>query len=391
MNIVFFSHPHFLESRSMPKYAQWLQDGMISNGHSVSNWSPKAQFSKLPAPKALKKWLGYLDQYFLFPFWVKKELNSQAENTLFVFTDHALGPWVPLVGNRPHIVHCHDFLAQKSALGIIPENKTGWSGRIYQLFIRNGYKVAKNFISISKKTQFDLHQILDFSPLISEVVYNGLTENFHPKRTPKLGIVSLNEITDLNLSDGYILHVGGNQWYKNRRGVIEVYNAWRKLYNKNLPLIMIGPPPSYDLQAVLSNSEFSKDIHFLSGKADDFVMLAYQFATAFLFPSLAEGFGWPIAEAMASGVPVITTNEEPMSEVASNSAFFINKRPFEMDSAELWAIESAIVLENVISLDEGSRNSVISDGLLNVQRFNSDKAIKNIENIYLAVLEQQKS
>src|SRR5690606_9134368 len=98
MNIVFFTHPTFLGSQSMPRFAKMLGDGMRKRGHNIVVYSATSFFHKLPF---FKKWMGYLDQYVLFPTMKKRELKKGFEDTLFVFVDHALGPWVPLVASRP--------------------------------------------------------------------------------------------------------------------------------------------------------------------------------------------------------------------------------------------------------------------------------------------------
>ena len=71
MKIIFFSHPLFLDHQSMPRYAQWLYNGMKVRGHEVNIWLPAAKFVNLPFPKKFKKWLGYIDQFIIFPNWVK--------------------------------------------------------------------------------------------------------------------------------------------------------------------------------------------------------------------------------------------------------------------------------------------------------------------------------
>ena len=127
---------------------------------------------------------------------------------------------MPLVKDFPHVIHCHDFLAQRSALDEIPENKLGWTGKTYQRFIQKGYLQGKYFISISKKTKHDLHRFLGAEPLKSEMVYNGLNQEFIRVNSNEARIwISKN--TGINLDDGYILHVGGNQFYKNRMGVLK--------------------------------------------------------------------------------------------------------------------------------------------------------------------------
>lgn len=386
MNIVFFSHPTFLGSLSMIRYAKWLAEGMEKRGHDVQIWIPQAKCYNLPVSKNLKKWLGYIDQYVIFPIWVKNQIKKQPKKTLYVLTDHALGLWAPLIKNNLHVVHCHDFLAQYSAMNRIPENPVGWSGRKYQSYIKKGFSKSRNFISISEKTRQDLHQLLDTDPVVSEVVYNGLTRLYIPSENLKSTLSQLKKLTNIDLSAGYILHVGGNQWNKNRKGVIEIYNKWRETFNKKLPLLMIGPFPNEPLIQAFALSAFNENIHFLTDKTDDFVCLAYQGASAFIFPSLAEGFGWPIAESMASGTPVVTTNEAPMTEVAGNAALFIECRPSKEEKVVAWATASAHVIETVLSYDRDIRKQLTEKGLKNVKRFDNEKTIEKIEMIYASIL-----
>lgn len=385
MNLVFFTHPLFLGSQSMPRFAQMLTEGMKRRGHSVQVLVPQGNFFKLNVPGGLKKWMGYIDQYLIFPIKVRKQLNFYAEDTLFVFTDHALGPWVPLVAGRPHAIHCHDFLAQRSALGEIKENPTGFTGRLYQNFIWKGYSKGQNFIPVSYKTEEDLKQFLIAEPKLSEVVYNGLNrsfENFNPAEARALFV----KVTGLDLNEGYILHIGGNQWYKNRIGVIEIYESWRDRGNGKLPLLMIGKKATPGLQTKRNVSEYANDIFFLTDIHDEQVLLAYSGASLLLFPSLAEGFGWPIAEAMASGCPVITTNEAPMTEVAGDAAFLIPRRPEAPDDIILWAIEGGKAVEKVVNFSPSEREVAVKAGIANVKRFDTENTLDKIESIYQQIL-----
>ena len=390
MHLIFFTHPAFLASQSMPRFANLLTEGMKQKGHTVEVWNPQPKFYKLPVPSSFKKWLGYIDQYLLFPKKVKKRIRQTPPDTLFVFTDQALGPWVPMVENRPHIIHCHDFLAQRSASGEIPENPTGKTGQAYQAYIRKGYRQGKNFISVSRKTKEDLHRFLLKSPYISEVVYNGMNQDI---QTTDVAIArgKLQKETGIHVKDGFILHVGGNQWYKNRTGVIEIYTAWRRDYPASvLPLLLIGTTPAKALQDAANRSVYKNDIHFLTGKTDGFVRLAYSGASVFLYPSLAEGFGWPIAEAMAAGCLVITTGEAPMTEVGGDAAFYVSKMPLEETEKKSWACQAAAQMQTILTLPDTDRNSSIAKGLANVKRFDKENALDKIEAIYRRVLEETK-
>jgi glycosyltransferase involved in cell wall biosynthesis len=384
MNIIFFAHPTFLGSQSMPRFAQMLAEGMRERAHQVTIWMPQPLLYSLFKNKGLQKWLGYIDQYIMFPAQVRLRLRRCPADTLFVFTDQALGPWVPLVKKRPHVIHCHDFLAQRSALGEVPENLTGWTGRQYQAFIRWGYTKGKHFISVSQTTRNDLHRFLLAKPVRSEIVYNGLNQDFIQTIIAEARR-ELTHITKLNLLSGYLLHVGGNQWYKNRLGIIELYDAWRKASSIKLPLLLIGEEPTEQLIKLRNHSAFKTDIHFLVGIQDKVVRLAYAGALVFLFPSLAEGFGWPIAEAMASGCLVVTTQEAPMTEVGGNAAFYIPRRPIT-NTAD-WAIAGAQIIKQVVELGPIERKMAVEAGLTNASRFESTAALNQIETIYQNILQ----
>ena len=385
MYIVFFTHPSFLGSKSMPKYAQMIADGMKARNHSVEIWAPKKYFYRLPFPSFSKKWLGYMDQFIVFPVKVMRKLKKYPSQTLFVLADQALGPWMALISKRPHVIHCHDFLAQRSALGKIPENKVGVTGKIYQKLIRNGYRKGENFISISKKTQSDLHRFLKKEPQLSEVVYNGLNQDFKPASVVQSRQLLGNEF-ELNLNSGYILHIGGNQFYKNRNGVVKIYDAWREITKQKLPLVMIGQKPSNELVDLKNNSAFSSEIHLISNVTDDILQVAYQGASVLLYPSLEEGFGWPIAEAMASGCPVITTARAPMNEVAKESCYYIPRMPGNNQDSAKWVKSSAGVLNQLIDLPEEERQKLIESGLKNAERFDTQKALEHIEGVYNKIL-----
>ncbi|MEZ0485101.1 glycosyltransferase [Fibrella aquatica] len=377
-----------MNSLSMPRYVVMLSNKLKERGFNVEIWSPEAKFYNIFKHHWLKKWMGYIDQYIVFPSQIRKRANSVSSQSIFVFTDHAQGPWVTLLNEYPHVIHCHDFLAQQSALGEVLENPTSLSGRLYQAYIRRGFRRGKNFISVSAKTRSDLHRFLNFTPDISEIVYNSVNTVFE-QRDILLSRETLSVKFDIDFRKGYILHVGGNQWYKNRRGVIEIYSFWREKYQNALPLIMIGQKPNNDLLLVVQNSVYKKDIYFLTNLDDDHVVDAYAGASVFLFPSLAEGFGWPIAEAMTTGCPVITTNEAPMTEVAGNAALLIPKRPHQEDQLMSWLSITSGVLNDSVSFTSEQRKKIVEAGIENARRFSSVESISELVSIYTKIYATQ--
>jgi glycosyltransferase involved in cell wall biosynthesis len=384
VKLVIFPHPDFQLSESMPRFARMLQSGFAARGHTVELWSPKAQvFNWVPRGR-WSKWAGYVDQYILFPFSVRKALKRAAPDTLFVFCDQALGPWVPLVKDRPHVVHVHDLLALRSALGDIPENPTALSGRIYQRYIRRGYRMARHFISISRKTRDDLLHFGGVSALTSEVVYNGLNYPYEP--LPGAEAERVLRAAGLPVEpDGMLLHVGGNQWYKNQVGLILLYASYAAQCANPLPLWCISPEPDAKLRRALAEVPAQGKVLFFQKVDNPTLQAAYSHARAFLFPSLAEGFGWPLIESQACGCPVITTDEAPMNEVAGEDARYLPRLKVGADVVA-WASHGASVLRELLDRSASEKAHSAERRRSWVKRFSADAAIDAYLAIYQRVL-----
>ena len=384
MNIVLFSHPSFMNSQSMPRFARMLEQAYLARGHLVQVWSPKAKLHKLIPTGRLSKWASYIDQYLLFPIWVRKQVRQQPTDTLYVFCDQALGPWMPLVKHKPHVVHVHDLLALRSALGDVLENPTAWSGRLYQRYIRHGFQQAKHFISISNKTREDLHHFGEVRAAISEVVYNGLNYPYKPI-LPKEAIQVLVNAGQPAKPEGMLLHLGGSQWYKNLAGVIQLYIEYAKNQVKPLPLWCVSPAPNKKIQMLLKQVPPQGQVLFVQGIDNQALQAAYSLARVFIFPSLAEGFGWPIIEAQACGCPVLTSNEAPMNEIGGSAASYIPVLKAS-DDVQTWATNGAANLKSLLAMSEKQRKKLVNEGIENVTRFNADDAIEGYLKVYRQVL-----
>ncbi len=113
----------------------------------------------------------------------------------------------------------------------------------------------------------------------------------------------------------YVLHVGNNAGYKNRLGVLAVFSRLRDL--ADLHLVLAGPPPTRALRAAAARL---KRVHF-AGPVDDAQLNGlYRGAAVFLFPSLYEGYGMPVLEAMAAECPVVCSTAPALVEVAGAAA-----------------------------------------------------------------------
>ena len=384
MHIVQFVHPDFLNSHSMPRFAQMIADGMRARGHEVDTWTARPLAYSFPAPTRLKKWLGYIDQFMLFPLQVHWRLRRLQADTLFIFGDQALGPWVPLVAHRPHVIHVHDLMALRSSLGEFVQNPTGWTGRKYQSLIRRGFSRGSRFVSVSENTREQLQRFLPHKPDVSEVIYNGLNYPFRPM-TAVESAAALQPAGAAMPPSGFLLHVGGNEWYKNRLGVIEMYQAYAQQTENPLPLWLVGSSPTLTIRELAQGIKGKGEIRFLSNLSNEQVCAAYSAARLLLFPSLAEGFGWPIAEAMASGCLVLTTGEAPMTEVGGDAAFYIPRKP--APPADEWAALAGASILKILQRtpDEVSNRQQLGFG--QVARFNAEQTLNAYERIYQQALE----
>ena len=369
----------------MPRFAHMLRSAYELRGHVVTMWSPTAAFYRMFADSKHSKWAGYIDQYVLFPLHVRKALRKISADTLFVFCDQALGPWVPLVKSRPHVVHVHDLLALRSALGDIRENPTSFSGRIYQRFIRRGFRHARHFISVSKKTRDDLHRFGRVNAVSSDVVYNGLNFAYQPMARDEAHEVLRAGGFPVS-PNGMLLSLGGSQWYKNQVGVVSIYAHYVAGESDPLPLWCIGPKPNDAVNRALveSCSAPAARSSFMISRIGQ-LQAAYSYARAFLFPSLAEGFGWPLVEAAACGCPVITTNEPPMNEVAGDAALYLPRLRYGED-IDLWASRAASILLELLSEPAEERVRRSERGRAWAMNFDANRSIEAYLGIYHEIL-----
>lgn len=384
MKLVFFTHPAFVGSRSQDRYAHLLVEGSRERGHQADLRRPQPVLRRLLARGPLAKWAGYVDQYLLFPPLLRLAASRDPADTVYVFCDQALGPWVPALVHRPHVVHCHDLLALRSALGDLPEHRTSWTGRLYQRWIRAGFRRARHFISISRHTRSELARWGGIEPLTNEVVHNGLNHAYRPLDAATRG-ARLQAAGLQPGPGGYLLHVGGGQWYKHTEGVLALYAAL--LRRGSAPALwIVGPPLAAALQAQVAALPAGAQVRVMQDVPAALLEALYGSAHALLFPSLAEGFGWPIAEALACGCAVLTTGEAPMTEVGGPCAHYLpRRRPGQALAA--WAEPGGDLLHRLVGRSDAERARDAEAGVQWAARFDAARAVDACLQVYGRVLE----
>ena len=347
---------------SMQRFSAMLETELRALGHQVSTLQPRPRFNRRgAAPSGLAKWLGYIDKFVLFPPLLKRAARRA---DIVHICDHSNSFYVRILGARPHIITCHDMLAIRSALGMVPQNPTSATGKVLQKIIVSGLNRAQLVACVSENTRQELLEITDLKAEQTAVAENGFNYPYSPMPAPQAAPILSALLPQLATQAGevkpYIAHVGGNQWYKNRGGVLEIYRALRELMGEQTPaLVMAGKTFTAEMNAYVEAHELSGVIR-ISNLSNEELRALYSRAELFLFPSLAEGFGWPIIEAQACGCRVLTTDAAPMNEVGAASAYYA-------DPADPTDFARSIM--QLLEQPSNIRQASVEAGLANVERF----------------------
>ena len=281
------------------------------------------------------------------------EMAVRPPDVLFV-PAHVL----PLIHPRRSMVTVHDlgYLAYPEA------HKTG-DRRYLDWSTRWNARRAKIVIADSAATRMDLMRAYGVDGSKIRVIYLGRDETLAPVRDDRM----LAEVrARYAIAARYVLYVGTLQPRKNLARVIEAFaRAAAAPAFAGIQLVLAGKKGWLydDLFAQVERMGLASRVIF-PGYIDDADLPALlSGALAFVFPSLYEGFGIPVLEAGACGVPVITSNTSSLPEVAGDAALLVD--PHDVD-----AIAEAM---NRLVTDEALRAELSRRGLANVQRFSWEK------------------
>jgi glycosyltransferase involved in cell wall biosynthesis len=374
MKVLLVSNYLHDRQESMLRFASALAEGLRAAGVEVQLVRPEPFFGRLkPGGHGFGKWLGYLDKFLLFPPRLRR-LAATAD--LVHICDHSNAMYVKHVEGRPHVVTCNDMLAIRSARGEFPQNRTGWSGRILQRWILSGLRRARRLTCISEATRSDVLRLTEHRSETVSVTYMGQNFSYAPvaeiseaveeRRRGERYDETVFRHFDIP-AEPYLLHVGGGQWYKNRAGVLAIYAVLRKKPGAHTPkLVLVGPPCT------------EGGVETRSGVDNKALAALYSGAEMLLFPSLEEGFGWPIIEAQACGCRVLTTAREPMTEVGGAAAFYLA----DPNDATAGAAE----VEMILAQGDSRRAAAVRAGIENAARFSTERMIREYLAIYREVL-----
>jgi glycosyltransferase involved in cell wall biosynthesis len=176
---------------------------------------------------------------------------------------------------------------------------------------------ANLVICISETTRQDLLDFYHLNPDHVSVVHLAHSPVFRPLT---------GEIKPL-FPQPYILYVGSRAHYKNFCFLLEGYASWP---NNQPDLVVVGSPWTKAEKELLRKYGLADRVHLLSGVSDEELNRLYNSAEAFIYPSLYEGFGIPLLEAMACGCPLVASDIPTSREVAGDNAYYFN--PVSMES-----------------------------------------------------------
>jgi glycosyltransferase involved in cell wall biosynthesis len=315
---------------SMQRFAELFASELPKRNIAVEVIRPEVRMGKLKrSGHGLGKWLGYVDKFLLFPRELRRRMARWQPGEVLHICDHSNAVYTREGSQVPHLVTCHDLLAVRSARGEIPENRTGASGRAYQNLILNGLSGARYVTCVSGQTRDDLLRLTKLRAEQVSVTYNGLNYPYAPMPREAAMARVAKIVPPERAGRNFILHVGGNQWYKNRSGVVRIYHEANKRDPGMPDLCLVGKKWPESLRNEIAALGLAGRIMEITDCSNEDLRALYSAADLFLFPSLMEGFGWPIIEAQACGTRVVTSNVAPMTEIGGEAALYVDPRNHE--------------------------------------------------------------
>lgn len=254
-----------------------------------------------------------------------------------------------------------------------PENFSKSQLLFLRTIIYLSAKSVRGVLTLSEKSKADIVRHYNIAPRNVSVTYLASdSEAFRKRSDAEISAVR----EKYKLSKRFILYIASSLPHKNYERLLEAFKAV-KVKDRSIKLVLIGAR-SYGhdvISAKIAGLGLRKDVVFLGWLPFEDIPVIYAAADLFVFPSLHEGFGIPVLEAMATGVPVVCSGIEPITEVAGDAAVFVD--PYDTDA----------IAEAILSvLGNGKlRDGLVSKGLKRAALFSWEKTAEDT----LAVLKRR--
>ncbi len=285
---------------------------------------------------------------------------------------------LPVFNKNPFVVTIHDLTPL-----VFPEFfPAGIKGSIKWKIQRQSLKKAKRIITDSISSKNDVIKHAGISEDKIKVVYLAAGNVFKKKNLSQDQIDKLR--VKYHLPDQFALYVGDVTWNKNLPRLIEA------CIKADIPLVLTGKallnsdfdkknPWNRDLIKVQSLCEKNINITRIGFVNDEDLVNLYNIAQVFVMPSLYEGFGLPILEAMSCGCPVITSKEGSLAEVAGDAAFYV-------DAYDVGSISDGV--RKVFS-NNSLKKELSEKGMEQAQKFSWKKTSEDTAHVYKEILLQK--
>lgn len=300
---------------------------------ALSDLPPRVALLSLPRPP-LGRFTGFASHQAALPLLLRQHQADLFHAPGFVAAFSVPGiPWrVP----QPLVVTLHDFLPLR-----MPElfnNKV--INRLWYARQMTAARRATRLICVSQATRTDAIDLLAALPERCVVVYEGVDrEVFHPPASDSQPA-----------APPFILFVGGSFANKNRYGALAAFARLTSATRLPHHLMLVGQDglPDADLTAEHPSLDIRR-VHRIANVSQDELAQLYRDADLFLFPSLSEGFGLPVLEAMASGTPVVTSLTSSLPEVAGAAALLVDPTDIDALAAAIGSVLTDRTLHNRLS------------------------------------------
>lgn len=292
---------------------------------------------------------------FSFKYWYDVKLPMALRS---IKPDVLIQPYgfCSLTTNIPQVLVVHD-LAFKHYPQFIAKHHLYY----YRAYTKKFLNKATAIATVSEFSKSDIVQQYKIDPEKINVVYSAAKNIFKPID------ISLQQKTKEKYSDGreYFLFVGGIHPRKNLMNLLRAFSLFKKWQRSNMKLLVAGRMAwQYDdIVEKLKTYKYRDDVVLLNYLPEDELANITASAYAMLFPSLFEGFGVPVIEAMQSAVPVITSNTSSLPEIGGSAALYAD--PTDADA----------IAKQMLQLykDESLRNKLIEEGKVQAAKFSWDK------------------
>jgi glycosyltransferase involved in cell wall biosynthesis len=300
--------------------------------------------------------------------------------------------WIPLslVRERAHLLHephyvlppatrCRSVVTIHDCIHLMfPQYLPGRLAHAYaRMSMWSAVWKSDHILTVSEASKRDILRFFDIPAEKVAVIYNAIDERFlAPADEERMDLIRQR----YQLDHPFLLYVGNIKPHKNLERLIEAFGQVRAGGLDDLRLVIIGDEISKypSLRQSVHRHRLDKFVRFLGFQPYDTLAAFYRLARAFVFPSIYEGFGLPPLEAMACGVPVVTSNVSSLPEIAGNAAILID--PYEPASiAE--GIRSAVT-------DDALRARLIERGFARAREFSWGQSVAAIHRIYMDVLDR---